>query len=415
MKHVRMLATALVVGSAWLGTLSGGLPGVGLAHSQETVRAEVGRPLQAAQELLKAQKYKEALAKIHETEGISGKTPYENLTIERMRGVAAAGAGDADTAAKAFDFVINSGKIPEAEQLKLMEAVAGTFYRAKEYAKAVTWGQRYLKSGGTSGQVRTLVIQAQYLGGAYANAAKELTEMMAADEKAGRAPSEEQLQLLANCQLKLNDKAGYVAALEKLVVHYPKKDYWADLLARLQRKPGFSDRLSLDVYRLMLATGTLHEGGDFMEMAQLALQAGFPAEARKVVTEGFGKGVLGTGGEADRHKRLRDLANKQAEDDRKTLAADEKTAAAAKEGDGLVKLGYAYVTNGEFEKGISLMEQGIAKGTLRRPEDAKLHLGIAYLQAGNRAKALPHLKSVSGTDGAADLARLWVAQSGRQG
>ena len=133
------------------------------------------------------------------------------------------------------------------------------------------------------------------------------------------------------------------------------------------------------------------------------------------MTEGFAKGVLGTGAEADRHKRLRDLANKQTDDDRKTLADDEKAAMAAKDGEASVKVGYAFVTNGDVDKGIAMIEQGIAKGGLKRAEDAKLHLGMAYLQAGNRAKAAQVLRSVAGTDGAADLARLWMAQGGRSG
>ena len=127
------------------------------------------------------------------------------------------------------------------------------------------------------------------------------------------------------------------------------------------------------------------------------------------------KGVLGAGAEADRHKRLRDLANKQTDDDRKALAEDEKAAASAKDGEASVKVGYAFVTNGDLDKGIAMIEQGIAKGGLKRAEDAKLHLGMAYLQSGNRAKAVQALRSVTGTDGAADLARLWIAHGGRQG
>jgi hypothetical protein len=164
----------------------------------------------------------------------------------------------------------------------------------------------------------------------------------------------------------------------------------------------------------MLATGNLRESSDYMEMAQLALQAGFPAEAKKLVTDGFAKGALGAGPDADRHKRLRDLVAKQAEDDRKTFADDEKTAGGAKTGDHQVKIGYALVTNGEFEKGIGLMEAGLAKGGLKRPEDSKLHLGLAYLQAGNKAKATSVLRTVGGTDGTAELARLWLVLGGRQ-
>ncbi len=86
---------------------------------------------------------------------------------------------------------------------------------------------------------------------------------------------------------------------------------------------------------------------------------------------------------------------------------------AARDGNDLVTLGYNYVGYGQAAKGIALMEQGIKKGGLRRPEDAKLHLGIAYLQAGQKAKALQVLKTVGGTDGAADLARLWSVQARR--
>ena len=47
-----------------------------------------------------------------------------------------------------------------------------------------------------------------------------------------------------------------------------------ELIAGVQRKQGFSDRFSLDIYRLMLATGGMTKANDFMEMTQLALQAG---------------------------------------------------------------------------------------------------------------------------------------------
>lgn len=384
-----------------------------IAHAQadsskaETVRPEVGRPLLAAQELMKAKKFQEALAKVREADAIANKTPYENFITDRMRGSAAAGSGESDVAARSFEAVINAGHLPAAEQLKLIEAIAGTYYRAKNYNKVIFWAQRYLKEGGTNSQVRTLLVQAQFLNGDFIGAAKELSAEFSADDKAGRVPSEERLQLLANCYVKLKDYAGYAQTLERLVTHYPKKDYWADLIARIQRKPGFADRLALDVYRLQLATYNLQEASDYVEMTQLAIQAGLPAEAKRIVNEGFARNVLGSGAEAERQKRLRDLAARQAAEDQKALSQNESEAAAAKDGNALTNVGYAYVTNGQCEKGIALMEQGLARGGLKRPEDAKLHLGIAYLQSGNKARALSMLKTVQGSDGVADLARLW--------
>lgn len=377
----------------------------------ESARPEVGKPLQAAQELLKAQKYKEALAKVHEAESAKDKTPYETYLIERMRGAVAAATGDTEVAIKSFETAIASGRLSPSEQLKMVQAAAGMHYRAKDYAKAAVWASRYLKEGGTDAQMRTLLIQSYYLNNDCPNVAKELQSEFQAAETAGRAPPEEWLQLLASCYVKHNDNAGYAAALEKLVTYYPKKAYWADLIHRVETKPGFANRLDLDVYRLKLALGILRTATEFMEMTQLALQAGFPAEAKKIIDQGFAAGVLGSGSDADRQKRLRNLAARNAADDQKTLAQSEAEAVAAKDGTGLVNVGFAYVGNDQFDKGIALMEQGIRKGGLKRPEDAKLRLGIAYLLAGQKAKAVQMLKTVQGADGTGDLARLWIIHS----
>ena len=91
--------------------------------------------------------------------------------------------------------------------------------------------------------------------------------------------------------------------------------------------------------RLKLASGTMSKTEDFMEMAQLALQAGYPAEAKKIVERGFAAGALGTGAEAERHKRLRDLALKQDAESSAASATRTAEAAAAKDGNALVQVG----------------------------------------------------------------------------
>ena len=390
-------------------TLCFGL-GVALAQDKgESLRPEVGRILQGAQELLKAQKPKEALAKVREADAVSGKTPYESYVVERMRAAAAAGAGDVPAAIQAFEAVIASGRLPQPELLTMTQALAGSYYRNKDYPKAIAWGGRYFKEGGTDSQMRLMLIHSYYQNNDFDQAAQEALADIQADENAGKAPPEDRLQLLANSYLKQNDANRYMWALEKLVTHYPKKEYWADLIARTQRKPTFADRLALDVFRLKLATNLLDTPEDYMEMAQIALQAGYPAESKQVIEQGYRTSVLGKGADADRHKRMRDLAEKQAADDRKSLARGEIDALADKDGIALVNLGFAYVTEGQFDKGLDLMERGIAKGVsdAKRPQDAKLHLGVAYFMAGRKDKALEIFPTVGGIHGAADMGRLW--------
>ena len=401
-----LVKRAIVRAAVLAGFLVAAIPSV---YAQEKVRPEVGKPLQAAQDLMKSNKFKDALAKVREADAVPAKTPYESYMVERMRASAASGAKEGDTAIKAYEAVVASGKAPAADQIKIIEALATSYYNARDYPSAIKWGARYFKEGGTGGQIRTLMIQSQFQSGDFAASARESLTDIEADEKAGRAPAEDKLLLLANSYLRQKNNSGYIATIEKLLNYYPKKSLWADIISRLQKKPGFSDRLALDVYRLQLATGNLSSTSDYMEMAQLALQAGFAAEGKKVIEEGFSSGALGKGAEADRHKRLRDLANKKIAEADKSAAAELADANAAKDGNALVRLGYSQVTAGQAAKGVESIEAGIKKGGLKRPEDARLYLGMAYIQAGQKAKGISILKSIRGYEGGVgDIANLWV-------
>jgi len=383
------------------------------ARAQETLRPEVGKPLQAAQDLIKGGRYKEALGKVREAEAAGARNANETYLIERMRLAAASGAGEAETAARSFEAISGSPRIPGPEKLRMIESIAGSFYRSQQYAKSMQWSQRYFREGGSSGAIRTMLIQSQYLSGDFAGAAKELMVEVQGAERSGAAPAEDRLKLLLNAASKQGDNNAYVYAMEKLVTYYPKKEYWVDLLNRMQRKSGFSDRLSLDTYRLSLATGSMTAPADFMEMAQLALQADLASEGKQVLDRGFANGALATGPQADRAKRLRVLVEKKLAEDTASRAEDEKQALAAKGGDALVGLGLSQIYSGQAAKGVQLMQQGIAKGSLKRAEDAKLHLGIGQLVAGDKAKAQATFKTVQGADGTADLARLWALYAKR--
>lgn len=382
-----------------------GLLTLGIARAQgDALRADISTPLQAAQQALQAGKPRDALALLHEAEAVRDRTPYENYVIERLRGSAAAALGDDATATRSFEAVLASGRLEPAEQLQVLESLARSAYRAKNHPKAVVWAERYFQQGGTAAAMRRLQLNARYQGGDYAGVVRELQGPRDSVQPAGPTLDEPTLKLLAASQLKLNDEAAYAATLEKLVAAYPKKDYWADLLARVQSRPGFADRLALDMLRLQRATQTLDEPADYVTMAQLSLRAALPAEAKQVLDAGFAAGKLGTGTDAQAHIRLREQVAKQATEDAKTLSA----APGNRSADALVNTGQALVTTGRTAPGIELMEQGLAKGGLKQPDDARLHLGEAYWQAGDRDRAVAAFRAVKGSDGTADLARLWA-------
>lgn len=413
----RRLAGAVLAGMA-IGAASLGftaLAPVGSAHAQEqkTVRPEIGKPIQAALDFLKGKRGRDALARIQEADAVPNKTPYEAHLVERVRGQAAAASGDAASAARAFEATAASSFAGGGERLQFLGAAAAQYYLAKNYGKVAELGARYFRDGGTEKSIRTLYIQALYLGNDFAAAGKELQRYIQAEEQAGKAPPEDQLQLLANVYLKQHDNAAYANALEKLVAYYPKKDYWAAVVHSVGTRPGFSERLALDFARLKLATGTMRAATEYIEAAQLSIQAGLPAEAKKTIDQGYAAGLLGTGPESERHRRLKDMAAKHLAEDAKTLGQDDAQVAAAKDGTALLTAGFNYVLNGNAGKGLEMMEQGVRKGGLKHPDDARLRLGYAYHVAGQNQKANQVFKSVHGGDGPASLARLWIIHLGR--
>ncbi|MBW8893419.1 MAG: hypothetical protein JF617_15350 [Burkholderiales bacterium] len=359
---MKTLKTMVAVAVGALALSLNGAPGAEFgfsqASAQESVRKEVGVPLTEASKFVKAGKYKEALAKLRDAEAVGGRTAGENNAIEGIRFSAAMGANDPDTMARSFDALKGAGKLGQAQQLQYMEAIAGTYLRNKDNAKALNWAQRYFKDGGNSPTMKQVLQNAQFLSGDMSATIKDTLDEIAADERTGRAPSRDKLNLLLFAAQKKGDANAEGVATEKLLNYYPDPKLWAQILGSLPQKKSFAtDRYQLDLYRLRLATGNMREANDYMEMAQLAAQAGVPEEGKQVT------------------------------------------------------LGLANAFGGDAKKGVSQIEKGIDKGNLKRPEDAKLYLGLAYLQAGEVSKAQAAWKTVKGTDGSADLARLWIIQS----
>jgi hypothetical protein len=213
------------------------------------------------------------------------------------------------------------------------------------------------------------------------------------------------LKILAQARNNLKDTPASTRALEKLVQFYPSKEHWRSLINRLLNKADLNTRLQLDALRLAFFTGALEEAVDYTDYIEFAQKAGYSAEGLRAYDQGAAEGLLGA---TEAHKKLRAKLAQEVEQDRKTLAAD--TAAALKKPDGfaLFNLGFNLVGLQQFDKGLEAMEKGMAKGIPKRPEDARLHLGVAYALAGQGDKASQTFATVAGPEGLDELARYWT-------
>jgi hypothetical protein len=373
---LRAVTTAFLLGTA---TLCGGAV-ILSAPAEAAVRASVGKPILDAQKLAGEGNYKAAMAKVNEAEAVSGKTPEESKIVNQMKEYLAVKSGDTSTPAGA-------------------KAKFANDYNAKKYKDVIDDSEALKKNGALDANSMQIIAQAYYLSGDKNGCLKYIKNNFGANL------SDTALTLQMRCAFDAGDEVTQRQALETLVAHTGKTEYWNDLLKMSERGQGMRDHDTLDVYRLKLLTGTIASKDEYVTLAQLAIQLKFPAEAQAVIEKGQAAKLLTD----DRSAKLLALAKSQAAadtaDQAKTLAA----ANADPKGDALVKIGEDQWGQGKGKDAVATIKAGIAKGVDDK-NNAQIRLGMAYVSAGQKAeaqKAFDAVKAASPTDKSAMVAHLW--------
>lgn len=400
--------------------LLGGQVGVGMAvgtafvapayaAEKQTVSAKVGKPLKEAKDLAQAKKFKEAMAKVKEAQAVPGKTPYEQNVINEFLAYLAMSSGDYAGAANAYEATLSSGQLSAQQQKQRLDQLVKLYYQAKNYPKVIQTGNRYLKEVGPSVDVGLLIMQSYYVQKDYPHSIEAAQSLIKMASQTGQPVKEDWLKLLMSSQYSLNKDEDRIATLEQLLQRFPSPAYWQDMLTYVQSSAS-GDRQNLEVYRLKSATGVL-KPKEYVDMAQLAMAIGFPGDAKNILDKGFSSKVLGVGPSKDREARLLNLANTQVAADQKSLPEQDKEARASASGDADVKLGESYMTYGDYAKAIEAIKRGLTKGNVKAPDEANLHLGMAYLASKHNADAIKAFKAVPANSKLSRVARLWVIQA----
>jgi len=406
-RAVLALTLATSLAGATSTTFAASAPAPAASQPDNAVPAAFATPFNAAQELLKSGNAAGALAKIKELEALPDQTPYEKYLILRVKAPAEYSANDMKAANADFEALLANPLLPAEDRPLMLKFVAEILYSSEQYPQAAAALQRYIDAGGNDPQLKELLPQAQYAAKDYAAAAKAFRAQVDATLAAGQVPTDKQLRFMISAYLGQKDDAGYVYGLELLAIHYPKADYWRELIGRAREVDNFPDRLTLDVYRLKGQVLGHVDDRERVNYAALAARAGYPGEAKKVLDDSYSSKPFAGNDLADANK-LRPEINRAAANDVAQEAANEKGALAAKDGNALVAQGLLETTQDHAAKGADLIAQGIAKGGLRQPEEAKLHLGYAQVRAGRDADAMKTFQSISGGNGAASLAHVWI-------
>ncbi|MRW91205.1 hypothetical protein GJ699_14510 [Duganella sp. FT80W] len=420
MSHIRFARISLLLAAVGLNAAPAimGLAPVQAAEEKkveppkDTVRPEIYKLIDPAQikPLLDAKNYAEFQSRIDQAAAMPNITSYEDFILHRMRLQLAQAQGNDEASVKELQAIIDSGHLKPEEKARFIEATANIYYSSlKNFDQAIVWFDKYAAETGDKAKFHPFLLRAYFLKNDFATTKTEVLKDIEAAKAANATPPKDTLLLLGNVAIKTKENDLYLQAVEELTRYYPTEDYWNDLLNRTRGKKGYAaQRLDLDVVRIkaVAAPGKM-EPEDYAEQAELAVLGGFFTEAKIAMDKGYPNGIP-AGKDKAALEKIKASANKGAADDAKNIDSGIPAAQKSKDGVGLVNLGYNYVTLGQFDKGIDLMKQGIAKGVSKNPEDAKLRLGYALVMAGKKDEAVEVLKTITGNDGRSDLARYWI-------
>ena len=374
----------------------------------DAVSQAFATPFNATQDMLKAGNGAGALAKLKELQALPSLTPYEQYLIVHQRAQAEYMVNDSASAVTDFEAVLASPQLPAADRVTIMKVIATILYSTEQYPKAAVALQRYIDAGGDDAQLKELLPQAQYASKDYATAAKGFKAQVDATYAAGHVPTEKTLRLLATSYSQSDNDAGYLATLELLSVAYPKPDYWKELVARVAHTDKFSDRLYIDNFRMKAHILGSVADSERIIYAALTTRAGYPEEAKHILDDAYASKPF-VGADLVEANKLRLEVNKSVASDKLQAAANLGAARSAKDGNSLFSLGLVEVTDGNAAQGLEMMQQAMAKGPLRAPEEARLHLGYAQAKAGHDADALKTFQSItSGPTGVVPMAHVWA-------
>ncbi len=412
MKNIRAVLTVLGMNLTVLSAVAV-LPSTqAVAAEEQKVSAKVGKPLQEAQQAAQAKQWDLAISKIREAESIADKTPFEQFKINEFAAWVYISQKKYGEAAGVYEKLLDSGFISAADSEQYIKQIAQMYMQVKNNAKAMEYLQRWLKAHPGDADMTAILGQLQYQGGQLKQSLDTFNGLVNSAEKAGQQPKEDWLKIMYGVSAKLNTNPNALdkqtlSVVEKLVRYYPKDVYWQALLLGLKTQLT-SDASKFQLDRLMLSVGTLKDPDEFVEMAQLAKNFGYPGEALSVLDTGYAKGIIGAGASKEREDRLKTSIKKEADADKASLPNLDKKARAAATGQDDATLGEAYLGYAQYPQAVEALERGIKKGGIKKQDQAQIALGIAYLRSNQADKAKAAFKQVPAESDLGRIASLWA-------
>lgn len=185
------------------------------------------------------------------------------------------------------------------------------------------------------------------------------------------------------------------------VAYYPSPDSWRNSIA-IYRNVNHPDiEGTLDLLRLMQATGAMSQGDDYTLYARAAAEQNNFNEAQSVLDAGIAAKAVNPS-----DPNVKDLVTGLRAKAKATQADLATATKSAVNGMALLRIGDRYYAMGNYAKAVELYRMAMGKPGVDTAV-GNLHIGMALARAGDKAGATTALNSVTGPR--ADIAKYWLA------
>ena len=395
---------------------AGGQPPIKLSN-------EVRGPLSAAQTAIAANDNATAETQLAAAEA-AAKTDDERYMVNAIRLSMAAKANDRAKLAPLLDNLIANPKTPPADVAKYTFFRGNMAFEGKAYAQALPLLTKARDLGYQDPDLNLRIAQAMVETGNVQGGVAEIQKAIDAETAAGRKAPESWYSYAVARLYMSGDRPGTAVWLSKALKAYPTPQNWRKSILVYRDgasgggtpKPGQTAAKPLargeriDLFRLMRATKSLADRGDYLEYADDANAAGLPYEAKAVIQEGRATGKL-PAGDPNGTRVLAEAESKIKIDT--PLATLEKQAGSAANGKLAAQTADAHLATGNYAKAIDLYKLALQKGGVDASE-VNLRLGMALTQAGQKDAARTAFNGVT-TQPRSDMAVFWKEWLDQQG
>lgn len=281
--------------------------------------------------------------------------------------------GDTAMRAKALDVLIASDLTARDKLPGYLAARGQIAYKAGDFDTAGRLWSRWAELAPSDPDALANLAQVRLAQKDAAQAMDLLTRAIAAREAAGQTVSDIWFrQRLSIAQQGHLVEPG-IAAARALVGAYPTPENWRAALVVYRQLAAPEGGLEIDLLRLTRHAGAFAQAAEYQRMAQLLRQSGEAKEAKSVLDEGVGRGLLDAGTSPTREI--------MAEVDRALAKGRNGAAEAPDKAGAQVRLGMARLAAGQRSEAEAAFRAGAADPASGRYAD------LAYFWLASLAKA----------------------------